>query len=56
MSNVDKKVLKQKPLTDEQIERLENYPRAERVDLAALIGQRRQQTEEKPSSPKSTPA
>ncbi|MFD1145494.1 hypothetical protein ACFQ4C_30490 [Larkinella insperata] len=55
MSNVDKKVLKQEPLTDEQIERLENYPKAERVNLSALIAKRRQQAEEKTGTLKSAP-
>ncbi|MGM9508882.1 hypothetical protein ACS5NO_14190 [Larkinella sp. GY13] len=44
-SQKDKAVLKQTPLTEQEIDRLENYPKAERVNLATLIAKRRRQAE-----------
>jgi hypothetical protein len=41
----DKTVLKQTSLTDAEIDRLENYSKAEPVDLPALIAKRHLQTE-----------
>lgn len=44
-------VLKQAPLTEQEIDRLENYPKAKRVDLAALIAKRKQtEPAQKPST------